>query len=145
MPVGEQLIRYGVRPVGSVSKLNTIRDGIRIARTIIVLVKDERPLPFFSAIALLMFSVALLLGAPVISEFVRTGLVPRFPTAILSASLVLLSFLTLASGMILDTVSHGRRELKRLFYLSLPSPVALRESKLSRNLDFLPDSFRQRI
>jgi glycosyltransferase involved in cell wall biosynthesis len=145
MPVGEQLIRYGVRPAGSVSKLNTIRDGIRIARTIIVLVKDERPLPFFSAIALLMFLVALLLGGPVISEFVRTGLVPRFPTAILSASLVLLSFLTLASGMILDTVSHGRRELKRLFYLSLPSPVALRERKLSRNLDFLPDNLRQRI
>ncbi len=125
MPVGEQLIRYGARPVGSVSKLNTIRDGIRIARMIVMLVKDERPLQFFSSISLLLFVVALGLGVPVISEFVHTGLVPRFPTAILSASLVLLSFLTLASGLILDTVSTGRREMKRLAYLSQPSPIAL--------------------
>lgn len=125
MPVGEQLIHYGARPVGSVSKLNTIRDGIRIARTIVMLVKDERPLQFFSAISLLLFLMALALGIPVISEFEQTGLVPRFPTAILSASLILLSFLTLASGLILDTVCTGRREMKRLAYLSLPSPIAL--------------------
>jgi hypothetical protein len=125
MPVGDLQIRYGSRPAGSESKLNTIRDGIRISRTILMLVKDERPLQFFSTIAGLLFVCAMALGVPVVSEFVHTGLVPRFPTAILSASLALLSFLTLASGMILDTVSHGRRELKRLFYLSLPSPITL--------------------
>jgi hypothetical protein len=125
MPVGDLQIRYGSRPAGSESKLNTIRDGIRISRTILMLVKDERPLQFFSTIAGLLFVCAMVLGVPVVSEFVHTGLVPRFPTAVLSASLVLLSFLTLASGMILDTVSHGRRELKRLFYLSLPSPITL--------------------
>ena len=129
MPVGEQLIKYGARPVGSVSKLRTVSDGIRIARVIVVLVKDERPLQFFSAASFIMLAVALLLGFPVIAEFLKTGLVPRFPTAILSASLVLLSFLTLSSGLILDTISRGRREMRRLAYLSYPSPITVQQIK----------------
>lgn len=128
MPVGEQLIRYGMRPAGSTSKLNTYRDGIRIAWTIVSLVKDERPLQLFSAVAVLLLSAALVLGVPVISEFMKTSLVPRFPTAILSASLVLLSFLSLTAGLILDSISRGRRELKQLFYLSLTSPVNVQEN-----------------
>ena len=88
MPVGEQLIKYGARPTGSVSKLRTISDGIRIARVIVILIKDERPLQFFSAVSLALLLVALALGAPVIAEYVRTGLVPRFPTAIPISSLV---------------------------------------------------------
>jgi hypothetical protein len=111
--------------VGSESKLHTIRDGIRITRTIVGLIMRERPLQFFSAIATLLFMIALALGVPVIAEFMATGLVPRFPTAILSASLVLLSFLLLTCGLILDSVSLGRREAKRICFLSYPSPIAL--------------------
>lgn len=131
MPVGEQLTKYGARPTGSVSKLRTISDGIRIARVIVVLIKDERPLQFFSALSLLLLIIALVLGIPVISEFLETGLVPRFPTAILAASLVMVSFLAAASGLILDTVSRGRREMRRLFYLSFPSPISLRSQNRS--------------
>lgn len=133
MPIGEQLIRYGARPAGSVSKLHTIRDGMRIARTITYLVKNERPLPFFSGIAGLIMAAALGLGMPVVAEYWHTGLVPRFPTAFLAASLVVLSFLMLANGLVLDTVSHGRRELKRLIYLSLPSPISWQEQQRQRS------------
>jgi glycosyltransferase involved in cell wall biosynthesis len=119
MPVGELLIKYGVRPTGSQSKLHTFRDGIRIAKTIGSLVMRERPLQFFSLLAAGLFIVGLALGLPVVSEFMATGLVPRFPTAILAASLVLLSFLLLVTGLILDSVAHGRREFKRLAYLAL--------------------------
>jgi len=122
MPVDEIETPFKERPVGSASKLRTIRDGIRILRTIVVLVKEERPLPFFSIVAGLFLAVALALGWGVVAEFVATGLVPRLPTAVLAMGLVILSFLSLACGLILDTVTRGRKEAKRMRYLSLPAP-----------------------
>lgn len=123
MPIAELLTKYGARPEGSQSKLNTIRDGVRIGRAIVALVMRERPLVFFSSIATGLCAVGLAFGLSVISEFIQRGVVPRFPTAILAASLVLLSFLIAACGLILDSVSLGRREAKRMTYLSLPSPI----------------------
>jgi hypothetical protein len=120
MPMGEVRAPYGARPPGSVSKLSTIRDGLRVLWTILVLVKEERPLPFFGIIALMLVAGSLALAAPVVIEYMNTGLVPRLPTAVLSTGMMLLGFLSLACGLILDTVTRGRRELKRLFYLSLP-------------------------
>ncbi len=110
---------YGSRTDGSVSKLNTLRDGTRIALVLMHLFAQIRPLRFYGTIALLMALLSLGLGLPVIVEFIKTGLVPRFPTAILSSTLMLLSALTLGGGMLLDSVSRGRKEMKRLFYLSL--------------------------
>ena len=112
MPIGELVTTYRSRPVGSKSKLHTLRDGTRILRTIMGLIKEERPLQLFTGVALLLFMFALALGLPVVSEFLRSGLVPRLPTAVLAASSVLLSFLLFASGLILDSVAHGRKEMK---------------------------------
>jgi glycosyltransferase involved in cell wall biosynthesis len=124
MRVAEVPTPYFERPPGSESKLSTFKDGWRILRTIFFLVKEERPLAFFSVGFLLLISISLMLAFPVVREYMATGLVPRFPTAILSTGLALLAFLSLSSGLILDTVSHGRREVKRLFYLALaPLPV----------------------
>ena len=120
MPVGEMDTPYKDRPAGSASKLRTYSDGLRILRTIILLVKDERPFLFFSAAALALFVASIGLSIPVFTEFHRTHLVPRFPTAILSTGLMLLSFLALVCGMVLDSVARGRKEVKRLSYLSLP-------------------------
>ena len=124
MPIAEVKTPYKDRPEGSVSKLNTIRDGIRILKTIVRLVKEERPLPFFSALFGVFVLAALLLGGPVILDFMATGLVPRLPTALLATGLVLLGFLSLACGLILDTVTLGRREMKRMRYLAIPAPCA---------------------
>jgi hypothetical protein len=123
MPIKELRTNYRARPVGSVSKLRTFSDGLRILRTIIRLIKEERPLQFFalSGCALLLLGVGV--SVPVILEFWRSGTVPRLPTAVLSTGLVLLSFLSFACGLILDSVSHGRRELKRLAYLAIPPLV----------------------
>jgi len=117
LPMGELPTPYRERPMGSASKLHTIRDGIRILRTIVVLVKEERPLAFFctAAGALLLAGIGLVL--PVVLEFLATGLVPRLPTAVLAMGMVLLSFLSLACGLVLDSVSRGRKEMKRLAYL----------------------------
>ena len=120
MPIGEVETPYRERPPGSQSKLNTVRDGIRILLTILRLVKEERPLPFFVGSGAVLFVVAILLGIPLVAEFMRTGLVPRLPTAILSAALVGLAFLSFTCGLILDSVSRGRTEMKRLAYLSVP-------------------------
>ena len=120
MAIAEIITPYKSRPVGSVSKLRTYHDGFRILFTILKLFKEERPVIFFSIISFLLAFISLLLGIPIILEFLETGLVPRFPTAILSTSIMLLAFLSLASGVILDTVTHGRREMKRLAYLSIP-------------------------
>jgi glycosyltransferase involved in cell wall biosynthesis len=117
MPVGEVTTPYKERPAGSVSKLRTYSDGLRILRTIVVLVKEERPLPFFIAIGAALFGLAILLAIPIVGEFMRTGLVPRLPTAVLTTGLVLLSFLSVMSGLILDSVARGRKEMKRLAYL----------------------------
>ncbi len=118
MPLGEMESAYSERPAGSASKLRTIHDGLRILRLILMLMKDERPLPFFSTAALVLLVAGIGLGVPVIAEFLRTGLVPRLPTAIVSAALVALSFLAVVCGLILDSVARGRREVKRLAYLS---------------------------
>ena len=121
MPIGEVPTPYRERPVGSVSKLRTYSDGFRILRTVVLLVKEERPLPFFSAIAGLLLLAAVLLALPVLADFVRTGLVPRLPTAVLATGLVLLASLSLTCGLILDSVTRGRKELKRLSYLAIPA------------------------
>lgn len=122
LPVGEIQTAYKDRPPGSVSKLNTIRDGIRILRTIMALIQRERPLAFFGLAGLAMMAVAVGLFIPVLAEFLRTGLVPRLPTAILSAGLVLGGLLSLAAGLILDTVTRGRLEAKRIAYLAIRGP-----------------------
>ena len=125
MPIGEVPTAYKERAPGSASKLNTIRDGVRILRTILVLVKEERPLPFFGVAALVLLLAGLGLFAPVLLTYLETGLVPRLPTAVLSLGLVVLSFLSLACGLILDTVTRGRKEAKRIAYLAVPGPLAL--------------------
>jgi glycosyltransferase involved in cell wall biosynthesis len=121
MPIGEMPTRYHERPQGSVSKLRTISDGLRILRMITMLVKEQHPAPFFGAIGSLFLLSALILAIPLVVEFMRTGLVPRFPTAILATGLVLLSCISLACGVILDSVARGRKEMKRLAYLSVPA------------------------
>ncbi|MGC8476565.1 MAG: glycosyltransferase [Acetobacteraceae bacterium] len=120
MALAEVPTAYGARPEGSVSKLNTYRDGFRILRTILMLVKEERPLQFFSLCAAVFLMMGLTLGLPVVVTFFRTGLVPRLPTAVLASALVLLAFLSFALALILDSVAHGRREMKRLMYLGIP-------------------------
>jgi hypothetical protein len=135
MPIGEVDTAYRERPAGSASKLSTYKDGFRILRTIGVLVKEEKPLAFFSVVSLALMVLALGLGIPVIIEFTHTGLVPRFPTALLAAALVILGFLSFACGLILDTVSRGRAETRRLAYLSVPvrfSALKPRESSAGR-------------
>jgi hypothetical protein len=126
---------YGARRVGSVSKLSTIRDGFRILGTIGRLMRDERPLLFFGAISGAVMLTALALGLPVIMEYLDTGLVPRFPTAFLCGTLSVLSCISLVSGIILETVSLGRREMKRLSYNQCESLAAklerLEETRLT--------------
>ncbi len=122
MPIAELPTAYRERAPGSVSKLNTWRDGARILRTILLLVKEQRPLQLFSLVAALLTLASLALGLPVIAEFMRTGLVPRLPTAVLATGLILLGMLALACGLILDSVARGRREMKRLAYLAIPGP-----------------------
>ncbi|MGI9202722.1 MAG: glycosyltransferase family 2 protein [Woeseiaceae bacterium] len=119
MPIAEVDTQYKDRPEESVSKLNTYRDGLRILWTILILTKDERPFFFYSILFGLMAVTSLALGLPVALEFLDTGLVPRFPTAILAASIMVLAFLSLTTGLVLDSVARGRRESKRLHYLSL--------------------------
>src|SRR5215472_4981492 len=122
MPMMEMDTRYKERPVGSVSKLNTWRDGFRILTTIGYLVREERPLVFFSFFFFLLAALSLLIGTPVVAEYLRTGQVPRLPTAVLATGLMLLAFLSLTCGLILDTVTRGRWELKRVAYLAIPGP-----------------------
>jgi glycosyltransferase involved in cell wall biosynthesis len=119
MPIGEMPSAYKERPVGSASKLSTYSDGLRILKTIVFLVKEEKPLAFFSVVSALLVAASLLFGIPVIIEFMQTRLVPRLPTALLATALAILSFLSLGCGLILDTVSRGRAEAKRLAYLSV--------------------------
>jgi len=120
MPIAEVMTPYRERPPASSSKLRTIPDGIRIMRLIVRLVREERPLEFFSGVAVLLAILSIVLAVPVIGDYLRTGLVPRLPTALLSTGLMLISFLSLACGLILSTVTRGRMEAKRLKYLSIP-------------------------
>jgi glycosyltransferase involved in cell wall biosynthesis len=118
LPVAEIPTSYGARPEGSNSKLNTYTDGLRILMTIFVLFKSVKPLQFFGSIAAILTVAALGLAIPLISTYLNTGLVPKLPTAVLVASLMIVSCLCFFSGLILDTLSHSRREMKRLFYLA---------------------------
>jgi len=122
MPTAEVPTAYAARPEGSESKLSTYRDGWRILNTMIRLYRFERPIIFFGAIAVVLAVVAIVLAIPIVLTFVQTGLVPRFPTAILATGLMILATLLATAGLILDTVTRGRRELKRLIYLQYPAP-----------------------
>lgn len=122
MKTAEIETAYKDRPEGSVSKLSTFRDGWRILMTIAILVKEERPLQFFLANACVLGVLSLALGIPVITEFMDTGLVPRFPTAILSASIMMLAFLSATCGLILDSSARSRKEVLRLLYLTQQAP-----------------------
>ena len=123
MPMAELAAPYKERPAGSTSKLRTYRDGFRILMLIARLIKDERPLQFFGSVGLLLGAAGLLLGIPVVLEFLHSGLVPRLPTAVLSVGLVVLAWLSIFAGLILDVVTKARHEVKRLAYLSIP-PIA---------------------
>jgi glycosyltransferase involved in cell wall biosynthesis len=122
LPAAEIDTPYYARPTGSTSKLNTWRDGFRILNMILALYRAERPLSFFSIIGLALAIVSFVLAIPLFITYVETGLVPRFPTAILSMGLMMLASLSGAVGLVLDTVSRGRRETKLLAYLSHRAP-----------------------
>ncbi len=120
MPTVEIPTCYGEREEGSASKLRTFRDGWRILMTLVMLFKEIRPARFFGSLATLLGAVSLLLGAPLLLTYLETGLVPRFPTAILATGLMLLAALSLGIGLVLDSIARGRLEQKRLIYLSMP-------------------------
>jgi glycosyltransferase involved in cell wall biosynthesis len=120
LPTAEIETPYYVRPVGSVSKLNTWRDGLRILSTILKLYRSEKPLRFFNAISIFLGLVSIGLATPVFVTYVEQGIVPRLPTAVLSMGLMILAMLSLSSGLVLDTVTRGRREMKLLAYLAQP-------------------------
>lgn len=124
MPIADLQTPYKTRPQGSASKLHTVRDGVRILWMILRLVEEERPLQLFGMFSLLFAVTSLILAYPILVTYLETGLVPRFPTAILSASLMVLAFLSAASGLIIDMITVGRREVKRLAYLAQPAPGA---------------------
>ncbi len=121
MPVAEIVTAYGARPEGSESKLSTYRDGWRIMKTILHLFRIERPVLFYGGFGLFLAALAVVLTIPLAITYVETGLVPRFPTAILATGLMIVAFLSFMCGLILDTVVRGRREVRRLHYLSLPA------------------------
>ena len=122
MPVGELETVYAARPEGSASKLSTYRDGWRILKTIVTLYRVERPVLFFGTIGFYLVLLALVLAVPLVMTYLSTGLVPRFPTAILITGLGIVAVLCWFAGLILDTVTRGRREVRRLFYLAQPAP-----------------------
>lgn len=117
VPIAEVHTPYGARSAGTASKLNTWRDGWRILRTIARLVKEERPFAFFVSIGSILALAAVVLAIPLLLEFLATGLVPRIPTAVLVTGLMLVAVMSFVCGLILDTVTRGRRELKRMHYL----------------------------
>lgn len=121
MPIDEVQTLYKDRPTGAVSKLRTYSDGLRILRTIVQLVKQERPLQFFGLCGLFLMLLSVALGAPVVIDFLSTGLVPRLPTAVLATGCMLLAFLSFFTALILESVTNGRKEMKRLAYLSIPA------------------------
>jgi glycosyltransferase involved in cell wall biosynthesis len=121
LPVAEVETPYYARPEGSVSKLNTWRDGFRIFGTMLKLYRSERPLRFFTVIGILLALLSIILAIPIVITFIETGLVPRLPTAVLSMGLMIMALLSVSSGLVLDTVTRGRREMKMLAYLSQPA------------------------
>jgi glycosyltransferase involved in cell wall biosynthesis len=128
MPTAEVATPYKDRPNGSLSKLSTFKDGFRILWTIIVLVKEERPMQFFSLLAAFLAAVSTALIIPIVIRFMETGLVPRLPTAILSMGMMIMAFLFFMCGLILDTVTRGRHEMKRMRYLNIPAPQSLNDA-----------------
>ena len=122
MPVGEVETIYAARPEGSQSKLSTWSDGWRILKTIVTLYRIERPVLFFGSIGALLVVLAILLAIPLVITYLNTGLVPRFPTAVLVTGMIIIAVLCFFAGLILDTVTRGRREMRRLYYLSLEAP-----------------------
>jgi glycosyltransferase involved in cell wall biosynthesis len=124
VPVAEIPIPFGRRPEGSTSKLRTVRDGLRILWALFLLAKAVRPFAFFAFWGGLGMLISLGLAYPLIVTFLKTGLVPRLPTAVLATGVALLSFLSLGCGIVLDSVSRGRHETKRLRYLEIPAPDA---------------------
>jgi Glycosyl transferase family 2 len=124
LPSAEVATPYFARPAGSVSKLNTWRDGFRLLATIMDLCRSERPLAFFGAVGALLALVSVVLAIPVFATYLEQGTVPRLPTAVLSTGLMLLAFLFAVAGLILDTVTRGRREMKLLAYLAQRAPGA---------------------
>jgi len=125
MPVGEVETSYGARPEGSHSKLSTYGDGWRILRTISTLYRVERPVLFYGGIGAILVVLAFVLAGPLIVTYMHTGLVPRVPTAILVTGMTIIAVLCFFTGLILDTVTRGRREIRRLAYLSLEAPGSL--------------------
>jgi hypothetical protein len=123
LPAREIETPYAARPEGSASKLDTVRDGLRILRMIGLLMRDEKPMQVFGAASALAALAAVLLGAPVIAEYLRTGLVPRMPTLIVAAAAGMVSLLSFACGLILDAVSRGRLEQRRFAYLAAGGPA----------------------
>jgi glycosyltransferase involved in cell wall biosynthesis len=130
LPVCEIALDYGRRPEGSTSKLSTYRDGAKILWMFAMLMKETQPLRFFGAISTLFLASGLVLMTPVLIEYFETGLVPRLPTWVLSVALELLSMLMAVAGLILDSVSRGRAEQKRIFYLSMGSGYFRRPERL---------------
>ena len=127
VPMAEVGTHYKERPAGSISKLNTYKDGLRILLTIVGLMRRERPLIFFTSIFAFFAIFAFAIGIPVVIEYFQTGLVPRLPTAVLVTGMMVLAFLSLFTGLILDTVTRGRWEMKRMRYLGIPGPHELRK------------------
>ena len=123
LPFHEIEAPYGKRPAHSTSKLRTFQDGFRILRLVDHFIRQEHPFGFFSTLSVLLIAASLWLGVPVVIYFFETGFVPRFPTAILAASLALCSVVSFFTGIILDAITQARREFKRLSYLSLPQRV----------------------
>jgi hypothetical protein len=123
LPVGEMRTPYYSRPEGSTSKLSTWRDGFRILRTVLQLYRSERPLAMFTAIGVTLAVVSTGFAVPILVTYIETGLVPRLPTAVLSMGLMLLACLSFVCGLVLDTVTRGRRELKLLAYLAQRAPA----------------------
>jgi hypothetical protein len=128
VPMAELSAPYATRPRGSASKLRTVRDGLKILQLIVHLVKEERPLHFFTTGFCVLAASSIALGIPVVTQYFATGLVGRLPTAVLATGLMILAFLSLMCGLILDTVTRGRRELKRLLYLAAGREERVRES-----------------
>jgi glycosyltransferase involved in cell wall biosynthesis len=121
LPVAEIETPYFARPKGSFSKLNTWRDGFRILGTILRLYRSEKPLRFFTIIGCCLALLSIGLAFPVIATWLEQGVVPRLPTAVLSMGLMILAVLSVSSGLVLDTVTRGRREMKLLAWLSHPA------------------------
>jgi hypothetical protein len=122
LPVGELATPYYARPAGSASKLSTWRDGFRILWALLKLYRAERPLPLFGAFGLALIIISIGLAIPIVITYVQEGVVPRLPTAVLSTGLMVVAFLSIACGLILDTVTRGRREAKLIAYLALRAP-----------------------